>query len=97
MRLDKFFQVAGLIKRRMLAHETCKRGLAKVNGQTAKPTKELKEGDLIELDLPRRYIKLEILKEISSTSLPKNRRSDYFIVLEDLPKHPTSDDIWDDE
>lgn len=45
MRLDKYLKVTRLIKRREAAKEMIDRGLVSVNGKTAKPSTEIKEGD----------------------------------------------------
>jgi ribosomal 50S subunit-recycling heat shock protein len=41
MRLDKYLQVTGLIKRRVQASEACRLGLVKVNNTVAKATREM--------------------------------------------------------
>ena len=97
MRLDKFFQLTGLIKRRVLAHEACKRSLAKVNGMTAKPTREVKLDDIIELDLPRRFVKVKIIQEITSNSLPRSRKHEFIETIEDRAKAFDPDDPWEDD
>ena len=97
MRLDKFFQITGLIKRRVLAHEACKRSLAKVNGLIAKPTREINEGDVIELDLPRRFIKVKVLQQIVSNSISRSKRLEFIEFMEDKPKDFNPDDEWEDD
>lgn len=47
MRLDKFLKVSRLIKRRTVANEVSEQGRICVNGNVAKPAKQLKEGDII--------------------------------------------------
>ena len=49
MRLDKFLKVSRVIKRRTVAAEACDRQRVSVNGQVAKPGKDLKAGDLVEV------------------------------------------------
>src|SRR4051794_30748035 len=49
MRVDKWLWVARLTKTRALAAEAVKAGRVKVNGVAAKPSKEVGEGDRIEL------------------------------------------------
>ena len=56
MRLDKYLQVTGLIKRRTLSNEACKLGLVSVNNVKAKPTKEIAVGDIIDIKLAKREI-----------------------------------------
>ncbi len=49
MRLDKFLKVSRIIKRRTVANEACSGGRVSVNGKTAKPGAEVKEGDVLEI------------------------------------------------
>ena len=49
LRLDKWLWAARLHKTRALAAEEAERGRILVNGQTAKPGRELKAGDTVEL------------------------------------------------
>ncbi len=49
MRLDKFLKVLRIIKRRTVANEACSGGRVSVNGKTAKPGAEVKEGDVLEI------------------------------------------------
>ena len=49
MRLDLFLKVSRLILRRTLAQEFCDAGRVKINGMTAKPAREVKVGDEIEI------------------------------------------------
>ena len=47
VRLDKWIWAVRLFKTRSLAAEECKKGNISVNGSEAKPSREIKEGDLI--------------------------------------------------
>ena len=49
MRLDKFLKVSRLIKRRTVANEACDAGRVLVNGNVAKASVKVKEGDIIEI------------------------------------------------
>ncbi len=60
MRLDKFLKVSRLIKRRTVANEISDKGRICVNGNQAKPSKILKEGDIIEIKNPQ--VKVRVLK-----------------------------------
>lgn len=62
MRLDKFLKVSRLIKRRTVANEVSDKGRVFVNGNVAKPSKQLKEGDIIEIESLNRPIKAVVLK-----------------------------------
>ena len=62
MRLDKFLKVSRLIKRRTVANEVSDTGRVYVNGNPAKPSKQLKEGDEIRIEYTNRTVKVKILK-----------------------------------
>ncbi len=47
MRLDKYLKVARIIKRRTVANEACTKDRVTVNGKDAKPSKEIKVGDVV--------------------------------------------------
>lgn len=60
MRLDLVLKLSGLIKRRTVAKELAERGRILINGRTAKPSSEVKEGDNLELHLGNRVLIVEI-------------------------------------
>ena len=61
MRLDKWLKVSRLIKRRTVAQEACDGGHVSVNGGVAKPSAEVKEGDVIEIAFGSRTLRAEVL------------------------------------
>lgn len=61
MRLDKFLKVSRLIKRRTVANTVSDMGKIFVNGNPAKPAKQLKAGDIIELEFSGKKEKYEVL------------------------------------
>lgn len=62
MRLDKFLKVSRLIKRRTVANEVSDTGRVMVNGNPAKPAKQLKENDIITIEYANRTVKAKVLK-----------------------------------
>jgi ribosomal 50S subunit-recycling heat shock protein len=62
MRLDKFLKVSRLIKRRTVANEVSDMGRVFINGNPAKPAKQLKEGDILEIEYANRKVCAKILK-----------------------------------
>lgn len=62
MRLDKFLKVSRLIKRRTVANEVSDTGRVLVNGNPAKPAKQIKEGDIIKIEYANRTVTAKILK-----------------------------------
>lgn len=65
MRLDKYLKVSRIIKRRTVANEAAGAGRVSINGKTAKPSSEVKEGDTLDLLLGGRHLLVcvESLKE----------------------------------
>ena len=62
MRLDKFLKISRLIKRRTVANEACDGGLISVNGKAAKASYDVKMGDIIELRLGSRAVKVQVVE-----------------------------------
>lgn len=96
MRLDKYLQVTGLIKRRALANEACKLALITVNNVIAKPTKEVAENDIINIKLAKKELEIKVLKLITSNSLKKAQRTEYFTVLKEVDRKGESEDFWNE-
>lgn len=61
MRLDKFLKVSRLIKRRTVANSVSDLGRVFVNGNVAKPAKQLKVGDIITIEYANKIVKAKIL------------------------------------
>ena len=61
MRLDKYLKVSRLIKRRTVAAEAADGGRISVNGKVAKPSHDVKVGDILELSFGQRSVKVEVL------------------------------------
>ncbi len=66
MRLDKYLKVSRLIKRRTVANEACDAGKVVVNGKQARASYDVKEGDIIEITLGARVVKVKVtaVKEV---------------------------------
>ena len=68
MRIDKFLQSVGLVKRRVLATDMCNVGAVWLNGSCAKASKEVKAGDTISLH----YLKgIEIIHDFTNPRFKK--------------------------
>lgn len=60
MRLDKYLKVSRLIKRRTVANEACDAGKVTVNGKPAHASYDVKEGDILEITLGARSVKVKV-------------------------------------
>lgn len=81
MRLDKFLKVSRLIKRRTVANEVSDLGRVLVNGNPAKPGKQLKEGDLITIVYANRQLVAKVLK-IPTTNVSIQESSSLYEIIE---------------
>ena len=61
MRIDKFLKVSRVIKRRSVAQEACDGGRIEINGKPAKPSKEVKIGDVVTVAFGNRTMSFEVL------------------------------------
>ena len=76
MRLDKYLKVSRLIKRRTVANEACDAGRVMVNGKVARASYEVKEGDVLELPLGARSLKVRVVRV--SEYAPKGEASEMY-------------------
>ncbi|MBR3581517.1 MAG: RNA-binding S4 domain-containing protein [Lachnospiraceae bacterium] len=67
MRLDKYLKVSRLMKRRTVANEAADSGRVLLNGKEAKPSANVKPGDIIEIVFGTKTVKVEVLA-IADTS-----------------------------
>ena len=81
MRLGKYLKVTRLIKRRTVANEACDAGRILVNGKVARASYEVKENDLISIQMGTRPIKVRVLKV--SEYATKEDASTHYTVVED--------------
>ena len=73
MRLDKFFKVSRVIKRRTVANEIADKGRVAVNGKTVKPSYEVKVGDIVEIQFGEKISKFEIINipKVQTKDMPE--------------------------
>lgn len=62
MRLDKFLKVSRIIKRRTVANAAADSKKILVNDNIAKPSKEVKVGDIITIQYYKRVLKIKVLE-----------------------------------
>ena len=62
MRLDKYLKVSRIIKRRTVAKEASEGGRVTINGKEAKPSSEVKEGDVLEIRFGEKLARYRILR-----------------------------------
>lgn len=60
VRLDKYLKVSRLIKRRTVANEACDGGRVSVNGRVVKASYDVKAGDILEINLGSKTLKVKV-------------------------------------
>ena len=60
MRIDKYLKVSRIIKRRTIANEACDSGRISVNGKVVKASYDVSVGDIIEIKLGEKIIKVKV-------------------------------------
>ena len=76
MRLDKYLQTTGLVPRRERAKQACGAGLIEVDGKPAKPSAEVRIGQMITLKLGMRISVYEVL-QIAERPVARDKREEY--------------------
>jgi ribosomal 50S subunit-recycling heat shock protein len=79
MRLDKFLKVSRIIKRRTVAKDFAENERVMVNGRIAKPSTEIKKGDILTLRIGDRESVFEIL-DIKENVKASEARNLYRII-----------------
>jgi ribosomal 50S subunit-recycling heat shock protein len=80
MRLDKYLKVSRIIKRRTVAKDFAESERVMINGRVAKPSAEVKVGDIISLRVGAKETTYEILN--ISESVKANEAKNLYRVIE---------------
>ncbi len=79
MRLDKYLKVTRLIKRRTVANEACDAEKIVVNGKIARASYDVKVGDIIEINMGTRPLKVKVLN-VTEYATKENAADNYTVV-----------------
>ena len=79
MRRDKYLKVTRLIKRRTVANEACDAEKVIVNGKPARASYDVKVGDIIEINMGTKSLKVEVLN-VSEYDTKENASDNYRVV-----------------
>src|SRR3982751_5038345 len=90
MRLDLWLDVSCLFKTRSEAQKACRGGKVDVNGQAAKPHREIKPGDEIEITRAFGRRQKVVVKGITEQHIPK---AEARLLYEDLTPQPTPEEV----
>lgn len=90
MRLDIWLDVACLCKTRSEAKRACEGGKIDVNGQAAKPHREIQPGDEIELTRPFGRRQKVIVRATAEQHVPK---AEARLLYEDITPKPSPEQV----
>jgi ribosomal 50S subunit-recycling heat shock protein len=84
MRLDLFLKASRLILRRTLAQEFCDAGRVKVNETKAKSSRDIKNGDEIEIKRSNRILKVRVLQVPNTKQVSKQNAANLYEVISEV-------------
>lgn len=79
VRLDKYLKVTRLIKRRTIANEACDAGRISVNDKPARASYEVKEGDILRINLGANPLRVRVLK-VSEYATREDAAANYEVL-----------------
>ena len=77
MRVDKFLNSVNITKRRAVSEDMCKNGVVSINGVVAKPSKDVKVGDIITIQYLEKAVKYEVLQIPVTKTITKTKQNEY--------------------
>lgn len=86
MRLDKFLKVSRIIKRRTVAKEASDGEKVLVNAKIAKPSTELKIGDIIEINYFRKKVIVKVTSLVPSAK--KDDAKEMYELIQVIENNP---------
>jgi ribosome-associated heat shock protein Hsp15 len=89
IRLDVWLDVACLFRTRSEAQQACKGGKVDVNGQAAKPHREVRPGDVVEITRPLGRRQRVVVKAVADRHIPKARAR---LLYEDTTPPPSPEE-----
>jgi ribosomal 50S subunit-recycling heat shock protein len=98
MRLDLFLKSSRLILRRSLAQKFCETGRVKINGASAKSSREVKPDDEIEIKRSDRVLTVRVLQIPNHKQVSRQAASGLFeVVSEEIGRDSIFDDFGVDD
>ena len=86
LRIDLFLKLSRVVKRRSQAKELCDEGVVRVNGKVVKSSKEIREGDIVEVDSVMRYLRFKVNRVPVRKNVSKKEARELITIEEDVRK-----------
>ena len=90
MRIDKFLKVSRLIKRRSVAKDASNEEKIVINGKVAKPSTDVKIGDVIEIHYYKSILKVKVINILNSSKKDDAESMYEVLSLEEIKRETTS-------
>lgn len=90
LRLDIWLDVTCLFRTRSAAQRACKGGKIDINGQAAKPHREVRVGDEVEISRPFGRRQRVVVRGLSERHVPRAEARELY---EDLTPPPSADEV----
>lgn len=81
MRLDLFLKSSSFLKRRPIAKKLCDEGAVSVNGKPAKASREVKAGDVVEVEFRKKRVKVQVVEACEGTVGRRRNQNLGFILI----------------
>jgi ribosomal 50S subunit-recycling heat shock protein len=94
VRIDLLLKSLCLAKTRSQAHKGCDSGNVSINGRKAKPSTEVRAGDVVEIRHPRAVTAVEIL-EVPAGQVSRKDRDRYLRVIRETRIDTGVGEEWD--
>jgi ribosomal 50S subunit-recycling heat shock protein len=80
LRIDLYLKLIGVSKTRMAAKRLCDNGKILLGGKNLKPSHELEGGEILDVLLPFKEIKLQVTAIPPAKSVSKQDRAEFFQI-----------------
>jgi ribosome-associated heat shock protein Hsp15 len=94
VRVDLLLKALCLVKTRSRAQKGCEAGVISINGRKAKPSADVRPGDILEIRYPRRVKAIEVLA-VPAGQVGRRECERYYRVIRESSMEGGSSEEWD--
>lgn len=94
MRIDQLLKTLCLVKTRNRSRKGCEAGCISINGKKAKPSAQVRLGDVIEIRYPQRAVTIEIV-EIPPGQIARRECGRFYRLLRESSLETDDGEGWD--
>jgi ribosomal 50S subunit-recycling heat shock protein len=94
VRVDLLLKALCLTKTRSQAHRGCEAGCISINGRRAKPSADVRAGDVVEIRYPARVMAVEVV-EIPAAQVARKECERFYRIIRESRLQPDRGEGWD--